>query len=280
MRILLAGASGLLGRALIEPLVAGGHAVTGTTRKPDRLAAIADAGATGALMDALNPDSVEAAVAASRPDVIIQQLTDLASSDFAANARLRIEGTSNLVAAARRHGVQRIVAQSIAWAYAPAPGLAAEDAPFAADPATGTSAFAAIEELERSVSEIPSSVVLRYGLLYGPGTWYARGGEQWQAARRGDMAATSAWTSFLHVADAVSATVAALSWPDGPVNVVDNEPVHVRDWGPAYVAAAGGPAGVTPAARAEGRGASNALARSRDWAPSRPSWRTELLASP
>ncbi|MEE6257252.1 NAD-dependent epimerase/dehydratase family protein [Plantactinospora sonchi] len=275
-RILVAGASGLLGSAVVRALVAAGHEVHGTTRRADRLPLIERLGGRGIVMDALDRASVDAALAVAAPNIVIHELTDLAGFDFAANNRLRVEGTANLVGSMLAHGVPRLVAQSISWAYRPGPTTAGEQEPFATVPETGAPAFEAVEILEREVARVPHGVALRYGLLYGPGTWYAPDGEQTARARRGRIEATTAWTSWVHVDDAVEATVLALDWPPGPVNIVDDDPAQVDDWGPRYAHAAGYRGTPTISSRAPGRAASNALARSLGWLPRHPTWRTTL----
>lgn len=277
MRILVAGATGVLGSRVVRGLSSVGHVVYGTSRRPERAAALG-AGATGLVMDALDRASVEAAFEEARPEAVVHLLTDLARSDFGANARLRVEGTANLVAAASAAGVGRMVAESIAWAYEPGETPAGEDEPLARDAATGEAAFASVEALEAAVLGLPEGVVLRCGLLYGPGTWYGPSGDQVAALRAGRFVATTAWTSFVQVDDAAEATLAALSWPAGAYNVVDDEPAHVREWGPLLAEAAGVP-GVVPAARSEGRPASNARAKALGWEPRHPSWRTGLIGA-
>ncbi len=278
MRVLVAGGSGVLGRAAVRALAAAGHEVVGTTRRADRLSLIHRAGGQGVLMDALVPESVAAAVSSSAPDAVVHELTDLAGTDFAANARLRVAGTANLVDAALSAGVRLVVAQSISWAYAPGDGPAGEAEPFARSAETGEPAFAAVEALERSVARAPHWVVLRYGLLYGPDTWYAPDGELTAQARAGRVVATTAWTSFVHVEDAAAATVRALDWPSGPVNIVDNEPAHVQEWGPLFARAAGFVGTAEISARTVGRAAANGRARTLGWRPNHPTWREAFAA--
>ncbi|HJP74788.1 MAG TPA: NAD-dependent epimerase/dehydratase family protein, partial [Pseudonocardiaceae bacterium] len=119
MRIVLAGASGVIGNRLVPALVAAGHDVIGLTRKENSAAAIRAHGAQAVLADVFDRGALSALVRAAAPDVVMDQLTDLAGGDRAANARMRTVGTRNLVDAALAAGVGKIVAQSIAWAYAP-----------------------------------------------------------------------------------------------------------------------------------------------------------------
>jgi nucleoside-diphosphate-sugar epimerase len=276
MRILIAGATGVLGSRLTARLRMARHAVVGTTRSRERFGLIEAAGGEPVVMDALDREAVHDVVAGVRPDVIVHELTDLTGFDFAASDRLRVEGTPNLVDAALAAGVGRMIAQSISWTYEPADDPARESEPFAVDAVTGEHPHAPVEVLEREVARMPVGTVLRYGLFYGPGTWYAADGAYTRKAAVGEVVATADNTSWVHVDDAVDATVLALDWPSGPVNVVDDEPCRLADWGPVLARRAGfeGAPSLTP--RAPGRAADNGLARSRGWVPAHPDWRPGL----
>jgi nucleoside-diphosphate-sugar epimerase len=174
MKVFLAGATGVIGRRLTLLLRRAGHDVVGTTRSPTKAAALRALGATPAVVDVYDAAKLKLAVFAAEPDIIVHQLTDLPQAlepntlqaALAANAKLRIEGTRNLVDAAVALGVRRIIAQSIAFAYSPGEGTLTED--HRIDPAqTGVIA------LEDKVTRTPGidGVVLRYGRLYGSGTW-------------------------------------------------------------------------------------------------------------
>src|SRR5688572_13253150 len=203
MKVFLAGATGAIGRILVPLLVQAGHDVAGTTRHAAKREQIATMGAAPIVADALDRPSIFAALAAHRPDVVIHQLTDLSERNFAANSRLRVEGTRNLVDAAQAVGVQRMIAQSIAWIYAPGQGAAQEYEPLHLDAAPPRGAMvAAVQSLEQAVAEMPLGIILRYGLLYGPGTWFSRDGLTTQQVRRREIEATGAIASFVHVADA------------------------------------------------------------------------------
>jgi nucleoside-diphosphate-sugar epimerase len=131
-----------------------------------------------------------------------------------------------------------------------------------------------VQALERAVAEAPVGVVLRYGLLYGPGTWYTRDGLTTEQVRRGELTATDGVTSFLHVADAAQAALAALAWPAGPVNIVDDAPAAGTEWLPLYASLVGAPPPlVTLGAANWERGASNARAHELGWSPQFPTWR-------
>jgi nucleoside-diphosphate-sugar epimerase len=302
MHIFLAGATGAVGRALVPKLLERGHTVTGTTRSAEKAEALRALGATPVVVDGLDRDGVGAAVAAARPDAIVHEMTALSGlSDvrhmersFATTNRLRVEGTDNLLAAARAAGVQRIVAQSFAgWPYARAGArVKTEDDPLdPTPPAQMRTILEAIRHLESSVTAA-GGVVLRYGGFYGPGTGLAPGGDQWETVRARKFPVVGdgggVW-SFVHIDDAASATVAALEryTPGEIYNVVDDEPAPVREWLPALASSIGArPPRHVPrfvgrlmgehvvAMMCEIRGASNAKARAvLDWSPAWPSWR-------
>lgn len=183
MRIFLAGATGAVGRRVASLLGQAGHEVTGTTRTAARASLLHERGVVPALVDVFDAGALAAVVGAARPDVVIHQLTDLASGPGTpgypaaqeANRRLRIEGTRNLMQAARMAGVRRVVAQSIAFIYAPGEGARNEEDPLDLQ-ADGVRAMTAqgIVALEREVLATSGidGVALRYGYFYGPDTWY------------------------------------------------------------------------------------------------------------
>src|SRR4051794_11171481 len=178
MRIFFAGAGGAIGRRLTPLLRAAGHDVIGTTRSADKTDALRALGAEPVVVDVFDPVALARVVKDARPQAIIHQLTDLAfapgtpqyEEGLARNARLRIEGTRNLVAAARAANVTRMIAQSIAFiVYAPGEGARVESDPLSTDAAfAGT--IKGVESLEQDVLSLPQGVVLRYGFFYGPGT--------------------------------------------------------------------------------------------------------------
>jgi nucleoside-diphosphate-sugar epimerase len=302
MRVFLAGATGVIGRRLVPQLLAAGHQVTGMTRSPERVAALREQGAEGTVADALDGDAVREAVAAARPDAVIHQLTSLPARidprrmerDFELNDRLRSEGTRILVAAAQAAGAARIVAQSIAFAYAPGPPgtLHVEEDPLNVDaPPPFRRSARALRDLDEAVTGA-GGLVLRYGYFYGPGSAIGRGGSMVEDLERRRMPVIGGgggvW-SFVHVDDAASATVAALEHGSpGAYNVVDDDPAPVAEWLPALAAAIGAPRplrvpallarplagsyGIQTMTRAQG--ASNARAkRELGWSPAHPSWR-------
>ncbi len=183
MRIFLAGATGAIGRRLTPLLVAAGHNVTGTTRSAEKAEALKKQGVQTVIIDVFERRALCDAIVAARPEVVIHQLTDLPQvfdparrgDMLVRNARLRIEGTANLVAAAQAAGARRLISQSIAFIYADGPEPHAENDPLA--PADGDDLNAltsrGVRSLEDATLKTPGvdGIVLRYGRLYGPGTW-------------------------------------------------------------------------------------------------------------
>ncbi len=273
MRIFLAGGSGAIGRQLIPLLVEAGHTVVATTRRDERLTALAALGAEPLQLDALERDAVLTAIDRAKPDAIIHQLTDLAGPSMAGNAHVRIHGTRNLVDAAKAVGIERMVAQSIAWVVEPGTDPATETTPLDPDPTeprAGT--IAGVRALEDAVAELPNGVVLRYGQLYGPGTWYARDGRYGLSAREGTLPATPAIATFVHVHDAARAAVAALAWPAGIVNIVDDTSAPGTDWVPIFAEALGGPPPRFEPGPTTGRVISNASMHALGFSLTYPSW--------
>jgi len=182
-RILLAGATGAIGRRLSPLLLEAGHTVFGMTRSRESASTLKAAGLAPVIADVFDAETLVQAVAWAAPTLIIHQLTDLPPALDPArmgeavgrNARIRREGTRNLVAAALAAGADRMIAQSIAWAYAPGPEPHAETDPLDLD-AEGVRAVSVggVVALERAVLQTPPlrGVVLRYGQLYGPGTGF------------------------------------------------------------------------------------------------------------
>jgi nucleoside-diphosphate-sugar epimerase len=185
MKIFLAGATGAIGRRLTPLLLAAGHGVTGATRSADKAGELRRQGVEAVVVDVFDSRALQDVVVAARPDIVIHQLTDLPQvldpvllhDALARNSRLRIDGTANLVAAARAAGARRLIAQSIAFAYAEGPEPHAENDPFASAEGEqpGTVTARGVRGLEEAVVNAPGieGVVLRYGRLYGPGTWNA-----------------------------------------------------------------------------------------------------------
>jgi nucleoside-diphosphate-sugar epimerase len=133
---------------------------------------------------------------------------------------------------------------------------------------------AATQSLEQAVAEVNVGVILRYGILYGPGTWYSRDSFTSEQIQRGEIEATDAVTSFLHVADAAQAALQALDWPRDTLNIVDDAPASGKEWVPLYARLIGAPPPpVKSGTLGWERGASNARARHLGWRPLYPDWR-------
>jgi nucleoside-diphosphate-sugar epimerase len=240
VRLLVAGATGVLGRALLPLLAERGHDVISLVRSPTPGHVV--------VADALDRDGVVAAVRAAAPDVVVHQLSALRSpSAFEKTARLRTEGTENLLTAARAAGVRRFVAQSIAFATAPeGPAVLDEDARLYTDApdegwARTVRAVARLEELTLGAS----GIVLRCGTLYGPGTQYAPDGSVGAALAKGRFRLpeeATGRTSFVHAADAAHATALAVeSEVTGRFTITDDEPVTGAEWVPRLAGLLGGP---------------------------------------
>lgn len=299
MRVFLAGATGAIGTRLVPQLVAAGHSVVATTRTPSKLGLLSDLGAEPVVVDGLDAAAVGEAVAAAEADAVVHQMTALAGKSdlrrfdrtFATTNQLRRVGTDNLLAAARAAGVRRIVAQSFTgWPGERTGGpVKTESDPLdPSPPKAQRETLAAIEYLERAVSTAPlESVILRYGMFYGPGGW----DDMLELVRRrrlpivGD--GSGIW-SLVHLDDAAAATVAALNRGHGTYNIVDDDPAPVADVlttvaeilgakrprrVPVWVGRlAAGEVGVSMMTRV--RGSSNARAkRELGWAPRWTSWR-------
>ena len=191
MRIAIAGATGVIGQHLVPMLTAAGHDVLGMTRSPDLVAGLEAAGAVGTVVDVYDRERLIDVVSAFGPELVMHQLTDLPddASDIpsfaAGNARIRSEGTRNLLAAAAAAGAGRFLAQSIAWTP-----------PVGAD---------VVEQHERMVLEA-GGVVLRYGQFYGPGTYYP---------------ASVPDEPRVHIDEAARRTVGLLDAASGVVTVTD-----------------------------------------------------------
>ena len=286
----------------MRQLVAAGHEVTGMTRREARAEEIRAAGAKAVVCDVFDAATLEVTVKAAAPEAVVHELTALPPrfspkpEYLAPTNRLRTEGTRNLLAAAKAAGARRVVAESVAFLYAPQGGWVKDEAEpmFSGAPGAFGGAVDALSDLERQVTgtEGVEGVVLRYGWLYGPGTYFAHDGSQAEDVlkRRFPIIGKGAGVfSFIHVEDAAAATVAALGRAAaGIYNVVDDEPAPQREWLPVFAEALGakpprrvpvwlaklvaGRATVANAVRL--RGASNAKAKCElGWQPRYASWR-------
>jgi len=308
LKIFVAGATGVIGRRLVPLLVAGGHDVVGMSRSSVRARSLEEYGARGVVADVFDVERLRRLLADEKPEIVIHELTDIPRQlepghtieQFTADRRMRIEGTHNLVEAARAVGARRLVAQSYAHVYAPRGSwVKAEWEALDLGPDVPDSRqlnVLAVRELERSVLQTPGieGVALRYGTFYGPGSAFDEGGTVNTLVRRrhypiaGSGAGT---TSFVHVDDAAEATVLALSGPTGVFNICDDQPASLKEWLPFYARLVGAPPPRRIPALAERvlgnehlayrstlqRGAANAKARARlGFAPAWTTWRDGL----
>jgi len=310
MKVFVAGATGVLGRALVPQLVARGHEVVGMTRSASKQDLVRSLGARPVVADALDPDAVAQAVASAEPEVIVHELTALSGPMSIRDARrpdrsfavtmtnrLRTEATDHLLAAGRAVGARRFVAQSIAaFRFGGGPVQTEADPLDPNPPAALRTGLAAILHLEQAVTTIEwgEGLALRYGGFYGPGTGISLAPDAVMAApirkRRFPIVGDGGgvW-SHVHIEDAAAATAAAVErGQPGIYNVVDDDPAPVREWLPVLASAldakpprrvprwlvrllAGEAATVM---MTEVRGASNEKAkRELGWQPRHASWR-------
>jgi len=309
MRVFVAGATGVLGRALVPLLVAQGHEVVGMTRSASKQELVRSLGARPVVADALDPDGVAQAVASAEREVIVHELTALSPMSvrnarhveraLTMTNRLRTEATDHLLATGRAVGARRFVAQSFAaWRFTRTGGTVLTEAePLDPDPpASLRPNQEANLHLEQAVTTINwgEGLVLRYGSFYGPGTAISLAPDAQMAAlvrkRRFPIigAGAGVW-SHVHIDDAAAATAIAVDHSQqGIYNIVDNEPAPVREWLPVLASAldakpprriprwlgrlaAGEMATVM---MTDVQGASNGKAkRELGWQPHYPSWR-------
>jgi len=305
MRILVAGATGAIGRNLVPLLRAAGHQVAGTTRAEAKTDIIRQLGGEPFVADGLDATSVRRAVEVAKPDVIVHEMTELAGASdlrhfdraFAVTNRLRTEGTDHLLATARDSGVKHFVAQSFCgWPFARIGcAVKSEEDPLDDKPPQQLRrSLDAIRYLETTVSKAHevNGIVLRYGAFYGPHTGLFDGDfiEQIERRRVPLIGSGEGWWSFVHIADAAAATMLAIERgePGEIYNIVDDEPAPVREWLPALAALLQTrqprhvPAWLARLVAGrhlvvmmtEARAGSNAKAkRDLGWRPQHPSWR-------
>ncbi|MGZ3637525.1 MAG: NAD-dependent epimerase/dehydratase family protein [Ktedonobacterales bacterium] len=305
MKVFVAGATGAVGKQLVPQLIASGYEVVAMTRSPRHTGVLSKMGATPVVVDAFDRAAVIDAVQRARPEIVIHQLTALTGvknyknfdDEFALTNRLRTEGTDHLLAGAQAAGARRFIAQSYGnWNYArTGTALKTEEDPLdPTPPRNQTQTLEAIRYLENAVltTDGIEGVALRYGNLYGPGTGFAADGDIVASVRKralpivGDGAGV--W-SFIHVADAASAAIAAIEHGAPAVyNIADDEPAPVATWLPELARILGakppmhipawlartivGEVGVSMMTQI--RGTSNAKAkRELNWKPGYSSWR-------
>jgi 2-alkyl-3-oxoalkanoate reductase len=310
VKVFVTGSTGAIGRLLIPALIRQGHGVVALVRTSEKAKQIDAQGAEAVVADALDEAQLTSAVVHAKPDVIIHQLTSLAKAgnlrkfdqEFELTNRMRTEVTATLLGAARAVGVRRFIAQSFCgWPFARV-GSAIKDEADALDdnpPANFRKSLKAIQYLESAVERTTNlhAVALRYGFLYGPGSAISRDGSIVNAVLSRKLpivgSGTGVW-SFIHIADAVQATIAAVIQGDpGIYNVVDDDPAPVAEWLPALAATLGakapfriplwlgriaiGEGGVSMMTRV--RGGSNKKAKCQlRWQPEHCSWRQGFVS--
>lgn len=303
MKIFVAGGTGAIGRPTLDQLLARGHNVVALTRTEERAQSLAAQGIEPAIADVFDAESVKAAVIRAQPEVVIEQLTALPknytresmNATAALNTRIRSEGGGNVLAAAKAAGVRRFLKQSMAFWGIPGTGLADEETPLSLDASPAVAADARLVfETERRLLQTPDpeGIALRYGFFYGPGTWFNPDGDVAQQVRQQQFpivgSGDGVW-SWLHIEDAAIATVAAAEQGNpGVYLIVDDQPLAVREWLPAFARSLNAPppprVSVEDALKLEGgadivyyqtqmRGASNAKAkRELNFQPRRLEW--------
>jgi nucleoside-diphosphate-sugar epimerase len=249
MKILVAGGTGAIGRPLVAELLAKGHALVALIRSPEKAEALIEQGIEPAVADVFDGDAVKTVIGRAQPEIVIELLTALprtytrqslaAAADF--NTRIRLEGGANVLAAAQAAGVRRYLRQSIGFRAAPGLGLADEDTPLAFEASPAVAADARIvTNLENRLLEARNieGIALRYGFFYGPGTWFHSDGDVARQVRArqfpivGDGQGVWSW---LHIADAATATVAAAERGNPGIYLIANDqPLAVREWLPAF----------------------------------------------
>ncbi len=240
MRIVVAGASGVIGRALLPRLRIDGRTVIAVCRNDHRAAAMQQQGYETVVADALDGETLRQAVIGANPEIIINQLTNLprsllrpraASKAAARTNALRSVGGQALAEAANATGAH-LIAQSIAFAQRPGEGVRTEEDPLYTDgPSAHAAVVTALHTLERATTEA-GGTVLRYGAFYGPGTYFAPGEAYPNMLQRRLLPVIGegrgVW-GLLHLEDAVDATIKAMVASPGVYNIVDDDPVTTAD---------------------------------------------------
>lgn len=248
MKIIIAGATGAIGRPLINLLVAEGHEVYGITQSKERAQALAEREAKPLLLNVLDRDAVFSSINSLQPEIVIDMLTHLPkeytpqsmNETAEMNAKLRIEGGKHLLDAAERSGTRRYIAQSCAFWYAPGSGLADESTPLAFEATPGiTAGVKTYAEIERRTldSKTLEGIALRFGFFYGPGTWFYPGESVANQVHKqlfpiiGD--GQGVW-NFVHIEDAAQAIKDAINSSRGVYNIVNDIPSEMKKWLPSF----------------------------------------------
>lgn len=234
-KIFVTGATGLIGTKLTKRLIEEGYEVAGLTTSEKGKEKLDNAGVKAYIGNILEYDTIEKSIGDFKPDIIMNEITDLKQVDMSANTKVRTEGTRNLVEAAIKHDVPHIQSQSIAFVYEAGDTLAIEETSLDYD-ASGDRKITVdgVEGLEKESARLNKHVILRYGLLYGPGTWYGKEGMIYNQFINGEVTMTDGVQSFIHIDDAVETAIQALNFESGIYNVADDEPVKGDDWAKWY----------------------------------------------
>lgn len=249
MKVLVAGAAGAIGYPLIELLIQDGHEVYGITQSKERALIIAGKGTKPIILNVLDRDAVDVVVKNVKPDVVVDMLSHLPkeytpetmAEAAELDAKIRREGGANLQAAAEALGsTKRYIVQSCGFWYEPGTGLADEETPlaFAETPFIAEGARLC-SEIERRVLESDKieGVALRFGIFYGPRTWFHPQGNVADQIRKKQFCVIGrgqgVW-SFVHIEDAAKAVVSSLYSFPGTYNIVNNQPAQLREWLPAF----------------------------------------------
>lgn len=247
MKILVAGASGAIGKPLVNTLIHFGFDVFAITRTASHARLISGKGARPFVADVLDQEAVDKIFEAARPEVVINMLSSLPKVFTPAamlevsqeNADVKVQGSENLLRSAKKFGTKRHIIQSCGFWYEQGEGLADEYTPFAFEATPGISAGANLyAEIEKRSFEEEKleTVALRFGFFYGPDTWFHPEGSVGEQIRDREFpligSGDGVW-NFIHVEDAAKATAAAIYCQTGAYNIVNNNPVKIRDWLPA-----------------------------------------------
>lgn len=232
MQRALLASTGLIGIKLVQRLKEEGHEVAGFTTSENGQQKLAAVNVKAYIGDILNADTIDQALADFKPEIIINQITDLKNVDMVANTKVRIEGSKNLIDAAKKHDVKKVIAQSIAFMYEPGEGLAYEKTALDFN-STGDRKVTVdgVVGLEEETARMDEYVVLR---LYGPGTWYGKDGMIYNQFMDGQVTLSDGVTSFVHLDDAVETSIQAIHFENGIYNVADDAPVKGSEFAEWY----------------------------------------------
>ncbi len=232
MQRALLASTGLIGIKLVQRLKEEGHEVAGFTTSENGQQKLAAVNVKAYIGDILNADTIDQALADFKPEIIINQITDLKNVDMAANTKVRIEGSKNLIDVAKKHDVKKVIAQSIAFMYEPGEGLAYEKTALDFN-STGDRKVTVdgVVGLEEETARMDEYVVLR---LYGPGTWYGKDGMIYNQFMDGQVTLSDGVTSFVHLDDAVETSIQAIHFENGIYNVADDAPVKGSEFAEWY----------------------------------------------